>query len=108
MKRRPTNKIILSSQESDEDTDYVPNRILKRLNTRKFGYCADTLAENFCLIFGSEPAKTVLSDTTMVKDLTDLLETDYDKERLAIRIPDALDHLKGKDAKFEMVKSNSL
>ena len=44
----------------------------------------------------------------MVKDITDLLETDYDKDHLVIRIPDALDHLKGKDAKFEMVKSNSL
>ena len=78
------------------------------MNTRKFGYCGDTLAENFCLLFGSEPAKTVISDTTMVKDVVDLLESDYDKEHLAIRIPDALDYLKGKDAKFEMVKSNSL
>ena len=82
--------------------------ILKRINTRKYGYCAEKLHNNLCLVFGTEPAKSVLADTTMVNDIVSLLDSEYDKDNLKIQIPDAFDHLKGYDAKFEMVTSNSL
>ena len=83
-------------------------KILKRINTRKYGYCAEKVHENLCLIFGTEPAKTILAETAMVKDIVDLMESDYDKENLKFQIPDGFDHLKGADAKFEMVTSNSI
>ena len=44
----------------------------------------------------------------MIKDITEMLTTDFDKEYLSIEIPKAFENLKGRDAKFEMVTSNSL
>ena len=105
MKKAPTIEVV---GVRDNENVYAPPKIMKRANTRKYGYCAEKLHENLCLIFGTEPAKTVLAETTMVKDITDLFDSEYDKENLSIRIPDAFDHLKGADAKFEMVTSNSL
>jgi RNA polymerase-binding transcription factor DksA len=58
--------------------------ILKRINTRKYGYCAEKLHNNLCLVFGTEPAKSVLADTTMVNDIVSLLDSEYDKDNLKI------------------------
>ena len=51
------------------------NQTQKRLDTQKYGYCAEQLHENLYEVFGTRPAKTVLADTNMVKDIVDLMET---------------------------------
>ena len=44
----------------------------------------------------------------MVRDLTNTLLTNFDRERMRIVLPEGLNHLKGKDVNFEMVTSNTI
>ena len=44
----------------------------------------------------------------MVKDIVNVMEHRYDKDKLGLQLPEAFDNLKGKKLDFEMVKSNSL
>ena len=44
----------------------------------------------------------------MVDDITDTLVHRFDRSSLTLKIPGAFEHLKGKDANFEMVTSNTL
>ena len=45
---------------------------------------------------------------TMVVDLIEALENDFDKQTLNMRIPDCFDQLRGDDANFEMVSSSTI
>ena len=63
------------------------NQTQKRLDTQKYGYCAEQLHENLYEVFGTRPAKTVLADTNMVKDIVDLMETSYDKDDMSLCFP---------------------
>ena len=44
----------------------------------------------------------------MVNDIVNLLENDYSKDNLSIRLPDAFDRLRGKDTLFEQVVSPTI
>ena len=44
----------------------------------------------------------------MVNDICKLLKTRYERSTLTIKIPECFDHLKGEDANFEMVTSNTI
>ena len=50
----------------------------------------------------------VKSDTTMVKDVAKSFGKFYDKDSLSIVFPEILEYLKGKDANFEMISSNTM
>ena len=54
------------------------------------------------------PSYGVLANTEMVHDVVKTLETDLDKDRMRIVLPNGFEHLKGKDANFEMVTSNTI
>ena len=44
----------------------------------------------------------------MVKDFTKTLLNRFERKTLSVTIPDVLEHMKSKDASFEMVTSNEL
>ena len=44
----------------------------------------------------------------MVKDVVKVLLTKYDPKTMTIELPNAFEHLKGQDANFEMVTSNTI
>ena len=44
----------------------------------------------------------------MVEEIVDTLTTRFNKNNLALELPDAFDHLKGSDASIEMSVSNTL
>ena len=50
----------------------------------------------------------VLAKTTMIKDVSDVLENEYEKKTLSISFPTCFDDLKGNDASFELVSSNTM
>ena len=66
------------------------------------------VAQNFAMFFGCRPALGVLADTTMVKDVVDILLVRYNRRTFAVQFPNCFDDLKGNDANFEMVASNTL
>ena len=73
------------------------------------GYSVDSVKhENVILMYGCKPSKAVLAETTMVKDISNTLINRFDRNTLSLKIPAAFEHLKGNDANFEMVTSNTL
>ena len=81
----------------------------KRVITRKaYDYCADEVAQNFLFIFGNQPGKSILAETQMVYEISQVLSQEYDIETLSIQIPRAFDFLKSDDAHFEIVTSPTL
>ena len=64
--------------------------------------------QNFALYFGCRPARGVLAETTMVKDVVEILLQRYDRISFVVQFPNCFDDLKGNDANFEMVASNTL
>ena len=44
----------------------------------------------------------------MVSDIVEMMETTFDKETMSLRIPQAFEQLRGMDANFETVSSNTL
>ena len=63
---------------------------------------------NFILLYGSAPKLSVDVDTTMVKDIIDVIKCRIDQNNRTITLPDVFENLKGTDARFEMVTSNTL
>ena len=59
-------------------------------------------------MWGCRPSAGVLANTEMVRDLIQVLETNYDKDRMRMVLPVGLEHMKGKDANFETVTSNTI
>ena len=59
-------------------------------------------------MWGCRPSSTVAANTEMVRDLISTLETNVDIDRMSFVIPHGFEHLKGKDANFEMVTSNTI
>ena len=59
-------------------------------------------------MYGCKPSKAVLAETSMVADITNTLVNRFDRNTLSLKIPAAFEHLKGNDANFEMVTSNTL
>ena len=48
-----------------------------------------------------------MANTTMISDLAKAM-SDYDRNTMSVQIPECFDHLKGNDAMFEMITSNTL
>ena len=105
----------VAEQESDEEFGKAE---LKRLikgqkvtaqSTRGEKTTVESVArENVILMYGCKPSKAVLAETTMVADITSTLENRFHRNTLSLKIPAAFEHLKGNDANFEMVTSNTL
>ena len=64
--------------------------------------------QNFCCLYGAKPSEGIISDSSMVKDFTKTLLNRFERKTLSVTIPDVLEHMKSKDASFEMVTSNEL
>ena len=79
-----------------------------RMNTRKYGYCAEQLHQNLILVFGCPASKTVKADTNMVSEIVDAFNTRFSTEDLTLEIPAVFENLTSQDAKFEMAISNSV
>ena len=50
----------------------------------------------------------VIASTTMINDVAEIFKEKYSRDTFSIEFPDCLNDLKGKDASFEMVTSNTL
>ena len=61
------------------------------------------MAQNFLLIFGEKPGKSVRADTDMASEVVNCMMQRYDKDSLSIKVPQIFSNLKSKDAKFEFV-----
>ena len=59
-------------------------------------------------MWGCRPSSIVEIDTKMVKNIIDILMNKFDKIHLSIQFPVAFEQLKGSDANFEMVTSNTI
>jgi hypothetical protein len=64
--------------------------------------------ENFCLVFGCDPAGGVKAQTTMVKDFINHLHEQTDGHNYRVQLPGALQSIEGEDAKFETVTSSKI
>ena len=69
---------------------------------------AGTRHSNFLLVWGCRPSATVVSDTKMAQDIVKVLLTRFNPYNLSIQLPIAFEQLKGLDAEFEMVTSNTI
>ena len=51
-----------------------------------------------------------MANTSMVKDITDMMTSEYSNDTLSLKVPDCFDYLTAKDGdtKFETVTSNGL
>jgi len=64
--------------------------------------------QNFALCFGCKPSQGVLAKTQMVPDVCKILLEEYDRTTFCVQFTSCFDDLKGSDANFEMVASNTL
>ena len=64
--------------------------------------------QNLLLLWGCRPSDVVLAETKMVADIIEILNAKIDKKEHSVTLPKALDQLKGEDAQFEMVTSNTI
>ena len=64
--------------------------------------------QNFLFMWGCRPSDQVDAKTAMVKDVVKTLMKKYNRNDMTIHIPSAFEHLKGSDANFEMVTSNTI
>ena len=64
--------------------------------------------QNFALCFGCKPSEGVLAKTQMVMDVVKILVEDFDRVTFTVQFIDCFDDLKGSDANFEMIQSNTL
>ena len=78
------------------------------MNTRKYGYCAKQVHQNFIFIFGCPASKTVRADTDMVKTIAEAFNTRFNTDDLSLVIPEVFDNIISQDAKYEMLVSNSI
>ena len=63
--------------------------------------------QNLMMMWGTPPSQVVSLDTKMVKNITDTL-MNFSRKNLTISFPYAFENLKGSDADFEMVTSNTI
>ena len=63
---------------------------------------------NFLLMWGCRPSLGVKIDTKMVKNVVDTLMNKFDRINLSVKLPEVFEQLKGSDAMFEMVTSNTI
>ena len=59
-------------------------------------------------LWGCSPSKFVEANTNMIKEIISVFETKFDPATLMLKIPEAFERLKGEDAQFEMVTSNTI
>ena len=59
-------------------------------------------------MFGCSPSHNVIAYTEMVNDIARLMRERFDHNTLLLAIPESFEQLKGRDANFEMVTSNTI
>ena len=64
--------------------------------------------QNYALCFGCKPSDGVLAKTQMIMDVTKILEDEFSRDTFTVQFTKCFDDLKGSDANFEMVASNTL
>ena len=81
-------------------------------NEKSRGFSSFTAAtielQNFLLMWGCRPSSAVNANTKMIAEIVNVLLTKLDRNTLTIQLPQAFEHLKGEDANFEMVTSNTI
>ena len=50
---------------------------------------------NFILVWGCEPGVGILSDSTMVSDVSNAFMTKFDPKKMILEFPTVLEHLQG-------------
>ena len=65
-------------------------------------------ASNFLFVWGCRPSDQVGAETVMVRDIVKMLTKNFDHDTLTVQLPDSFEQLKGEDANFEMVTSNTI
>ena len=108
---------VESSLEQARDDGGHMDEILRLLNAGAGGlkgrgftlFSQSTIAsQNFLMMWGCGPSRQVALETAMITNITDTLKNRFDRDTLTIQLPQAFDHLKGEDALFEMVTSNTI
>ena len=64
--------------------------------------------QNYALIFCCKPALGTYPDRQIILDAANIMRQDFDRHTFSITLVDCFDDLKGIDAGFEVVKSNTL
>ena len=63
---------------------------------------------NFCMVFGTNPAKMVKLETKMIKNIIDHIQFCQDKVKKSVEVPGTLEQIKADDANFELSVSNTI
>ena len=63
---------------------------------------------NFCMVFGTNPAKMVKLETKMIKNIIDHIQFCQDKVKKSVEFPGTLEQIKADDANFELSVSNTI
>ena len=79
--------------------------LLSTFNTRKFGYCASEIHQNFIFLYERVSS---IEQMTVVTEFVNTMRTRFNKENLAVEIPAAFNSLKGSNTKMEVTISDSL
>ena len=85
-----------------------PMESVQRKEARGNAGTEDSQNQNILLMWGCRPSKGVLSETAMAKNVVDTMLKRVNRIDLTVTIPLAFEQLKGDDASFEMVTSNTI
>ena len=96
--------------KTEEEVEDIVNQIAaKQQAARGNTAIGDVMKrQNFALCFGCKPSEGVLADTQMVKDVLKILVEDFDRVTFTVQFVSCFDDLKGSDANFEMIQSNTI
>ena len=94
--------------EEEEEKEIISAKNLKDGPNRGGVKSVLPVCQNFALFFGCKPALGVDAETKMIKDVVEILLVRYSKRTFSVQFPGCFDDLKGEDANFEMVASNTL
>ena len=102
-------KGTLPDPKEEEIDDIVTEAAAKGEEARGDTAISAVLArQNFALCFGCKPSDGVLAKTQMIMDVVEILKKEYSKEAFTVQFTKCFDDLKGQDANFEMIQSNTL
>ena len=90
---------------AEENKETVSEKLEEKRSTDQINL--GVRRENFSLYFGCNPEQGVIANTKMIKDSVDILVDQYQRMEFAVDFPSCYDDLKGEDANFEIVCSQT-
>ena len=103
------SKGSLQAKTEDEIDDIVNQIEAKQKQARGNTAIGEVMKrQNFALCFGCKPSEGVIAETQMVMDVVKILVEDFDRVTFTVQFINCFDDLKGADANFEMIQSNTL